>query len=278
MPVNARRFIRKMRGGAQAHLLEADDGFYYVVKFRNNPQHRRVLINELVARSFLDYLQLPACPAAIIEVSSPFLTENPEISIQLGHGRLEVPAGWHFGSRFPGDPSRTAVYDFVPDALLEKVANARDFLGMLVFDKWMANADARQCVFLRARIREFAPVYADHPLREGFLAQMIDNGYVLNGPHWDFPDSPLQGLYFRPVVYGDVRGWNDFEPWLNRVVHFPESEIDRALKQVPPEWLEGDEAALESVMERLLVRRERVPDLIEACRKGRLNAFPKWAA
>ncbi len=29
MPVNARRFIRKMRGGAQAHLLEADDGDYY---------------------------------------------------------------------------------------------------------------------------------------------------------------------------------------------------------------------------------------------------------
>jgi hypothetical protein len=42
MPVNARRFIRKMRGGAQAHLLEADDGDYYIVKFQNNPQHRRI--------------------------------------------------------------------------------------------------------------------------------------------------------------------------------------------------------------------------------------------
>jgi len=26
-----------MRGGAQSHLIEADDGGFYVVKFSNNP-------------------------------------------------------------------------------------------------------------------------------------------------------------------------------------------------------------------------------------------------
>ena len=41
MPVNAVRLIRKLRVGAQAHLMECDDGRFYVVKFRNNPQHRR---------------------------------------------------------------------------------------------------------------------------------------------------------------------------------------------------------------------------------------------
>ena len=45
MPLTAVRHIRKMRGGAQSHLLQADDGNYYVVKFRNNPQHRRILSN-----------------------------------------------------------------------------------------------------------------------------------------------------------------------------------------------------------------------------------------
>ena len=48
MPLTAVRHVRKMRGGAQAHLLEADDGHWYVVKFRNNPQHRRVLVNEAI--------------------------------------------------------------------------------------------------------------------------------------------------------------------------------------------------------------------------------------
>ena len=58
MPIQARKLIRKMRGGAQAHLLECADGGFYVVKFVNNPQHRRILINEWLANSFLRYLQI----------------------------------------------------------------------------------------------------------------------------------------------------------------------------------------------------------------------------
>jgi hypothetical protein len=41
--------IRRMRGGAQSHLMRCDDGGYYVVKFQNNPQHLRILANEMLA-------------------------------------------------------------------------------------------------------------------------------------------------------------------------------------------------------------------------------------
>ena len=33
--------IRWMRGGAQAHLMRCSEENYHVVKFQNNPQHRR---------------------------------------------------------------------------------------------------------------------------------------------------------------------------------------------------------------------------------------------
>ena len=72
MPVNARRLIRKMRGGAQAHLIECEDGNHYVVKFRNNPQHRRILVNEWISSVFLQYLQLSAPPAAIVNITPDF--------------------------------------------------------------------------------------------------------------------------------------------------------------------------------------------------------------
>ena len=157
MPVNARRFIRKMRGGAQAHLLEADDGHFYIVKFRNNPQHRRVLINEWIASTFLQYLQVAAPETAIVHLTPEFLANTPEVSISLGNERRNVEPGWHFGSRFPGDPNRVAVYDFVPDSLLDRMENRNEFLGVLVFDKWTGNADARQSIFLRARLREYVP-------------------------------------------------------------------------------------------------------------------------
>src|SRR4028118_746639 len=106
MPVNATRFIRKMRGGAQAHLLEADDGHFYVVKLRNNPQHRRVLVNEWIASTFLQHLQLAAPETAIVQLTPEFLSANEEVGVLLGNQRLAATPGWHFGSRYPGDPSR----------------------------------------------------------------------------------------------------------------------------------------------------------------------------
>src|SRR5712691_10215373 len=103
MPVNARRLIRKMRGGAQAHLLEAADGHCYVVKFVNNPQHRRILVNEWIASVFLRYLGISTPEVAMVRVSTGFLGENPDTHLQQGTHRQAVQPGWQFGSRFPGD-------------------------------------------------------------------------------------------------------------------------------------------------------------------------------
>src|SRR3984885_15638616 len=137
MLVQATRLIRKMRGGAQAHLLECDDGHFYVVKFRNNPQHRRILINEWIASFFLNYLQISTPEVAIGNLSAGFLEATPEIYIQLGSRHLAVEPGWHFGSRYPGDPAKVMVYDFLPDTLLAKVVNSRACLGVLAFDNWI---------------------------------------------------------------------------------------------------------------------------------------------
>jgi hypothetical protein len=276
MPVHAKRLIRKMRGGAQAHLLECDDGHYYVVKFRNNPQHRRILVNEWIAAVFLNYLQISTPETAIVNLSADFLAGNSDVHIQLGSRHQAVEPGWHYGSRYPGDPAKVLVYDFIPDMLLDKVANRNEFLGVLAFDKWIANADARQSIFFRARLLQWSPSSGDQPPRMGFVAYMMDHGYVFDGPHWTLSDSPLQGLYFRPSVYSSVVSLDDFQPWLDRVVHFPEEIVDQAQKQIPPEWLEGDEESLETLLGKLMARRKRVPDLIRDCQRGRVNPFPNW--
>ncbi len=283
MPVSARRPIRKMRGGAQAHLLECDDGHCYVVKFRNNPQHRRILVNEWISSVFLRHLEITTPPTAIVNLTPEFLEANPEVHIQLGSQHIPAEAGWHFGSRFPGDPARIAVYDFLPDVLLGKVANNREFLGIFVFDKWMANVDARQAIFFRARLREHLKLQVrgldpeSESARVGFVASMMDHGYVFDGPHWIFQDSPLQGLYHRTRVYENVRSLDDFQPWLDRIRNFPPEIVDDAWKQIPPSWVEGDEGELEKMLESLLRRRTRVADLVEeVTSRGRTNPFPNW--
>jgi hypothetical protein len=86
----------------------------------------------------------------------------------------------------------------------------------------------------------------------------------------------LQGLYARRLVYESVRSLDDFQPWLEQVVHFPEEVIDQAWKSIPANWIAGEEDALAELLERLFERRARLPELIVACREVRANPFPNW--
>lgn len=276
MPVAASRLIRKMRGGAQSHLIEATDGHQYVVKFINNPQHRRILVNEWLSGVLLRHLQIHSPEIVLIRLSDDFIQENQELSIVRGSQREQPVPGLHFGSRLAVNPDRVAIYDFLPDTLLGKIDNRSDFLGAVVFDKWVCNADSRQAVFFRARARKWTPLKGDAPARTGFFAQMIDHGFAFNGPHWGYPDSPMHGVYFRTSVYNEVHSLESFEPWLDMVRHFPMEVIDQAWKEIPPIWLDGDEAELENLLEQLLRRRARVEQLILDTRKTRPALFPNW--
>jgi hypothetical protein len=276
MPVSARHLIRKMRGGAQSHLIAGEDGELYVVKFTNNPQHRRILVNEWLANAFLRYLQIHVPQTALIRVSEDFLANSPDAYFTLGSRRERVVPGLHFGSKMSVNPDKVAVFDFLPEKLLGKVENRVEFLGTLVFDKWVGNADSRQAVFFRARAKNWTPLKGEAPARIGFFAQMIDHGFAFNGPHWEFQDSPLNGLYFRTSVYEEVTSLDSFQPWLDMVTNFPIEVIDAAWKEIPREWLDQDEDELERLLESLLKRRRKVGQLIEDVRRKRASAFPNW--
>ena len=275
MPVNAKRLERRMRGGAQAHLLACDDGLHYVTKFLGNPQHRRILVNEWAAKILLDHLRISAPVIRVVAVSREFLAAEQDVCFQLGSRRLPVPPGWHFGSQFPGNPQLDAVYDFLPDSLLPTVVNLADFAGALVFDKWTANSDSRQAIFFRQRIRQYLDIPAP-PQQKGFIAQMVDHGYIFDGPHWTFNDSPIQGLYLRPHSYAAVRSMDSFQPWLDRARLCPDSLCDQILRQIPPSWLDGDESELERLLARLMQRRPRIEDLLRATIRARPQFFPNW--
>jgi hypothetical protein len=68
--------------------------------------------------------------------------------------------------------------------------------------------------------------------KTGFVALMIDHGFIFNGPNWNFVESAFQGLYARRMVYSDLRTIEDLEPWMNRVRHFPDTVLDCALRRI----------------------------------------------
>ncbi|HKN23458.1 MAG TPA: HipA family kinase [Candidatus Acidoferrum sp.] len=68
--------IPRMRGGAQAHLMRCSDENYYVVKFQNNPQHRRVLVNEMLGTRLASRLGLPTAPEFTAVTDVHLIAEN----------------------------------------------------------------------------------------------------------------------------------------------------------------------------------------------------------
>jgi len=156
------------------------------------------------------------------------------------------------------------VVDYLPEQQLDEVRNLREFAGMLSIDKWAGNCNGRQAVFER------------RPRERRYRATFIDQGFCFNAGEWNFPDSPLRGIYQRNRVYAGVTGWESFEPWLSRVEQMSADTLWRIAEEVPPEWYGGDTTEIERLMEKMLARRSRVRELISSFRDSDRQPFPLW--
>lgn len=261
--LSATQHLRKMRGGAQSHLLMASDGHAYVTKCMNNPQSIRVLANEMFASRIGRLLSLPMPDVEIIEVSESFVQSNPELRVENAGFSQPWRSGQQFGSRYVGTPGCTDSFDYLPEPLLLKVTNIDDLVRVLVFDKWTCNADGRQAIFTRCH-------------RTQYKMTLIDNGYCFNAGEWSFPDAPLRGVYARNSVYEHVSGWDSFEPSLTRAEEMHIDDLWIAAHGIPEAWYEGDTVGLVRLIETLYQRRSRIRELITAFRESSRNPFPNW--
>jgi hypothetical protein len=272
-----------MRGGAQSHLMRCSDENYYVVKFQNNPQHRRILVNELLGTRLASRLGLTTAPVNVVEVSEELIRLTAELCIEMPRTRIPCTAGLQFGSRYPGDPRKMTLHDFLPDEKLREVDNLYEFAGMLVFDKWTCNTNGRQTVFLETQRRTggvFSGAGADTTETEQtYHTVMIDQGFCFNAGEWNFPDAPLRGLYARNRAYEGVTGMESFAPWLERLEkQISERMLAELAEEIPPAWYEDDYDALMRLLEQIYRRRTRVPELLLSAQRSNRQPFAYWKA
>ena len=265
MAVLAVQAIRRMRGGAQSQLMLGSDGKLWVVKFQSNPQHVRVLANEMIATRLAAAIGLTVPVCDVVQVTEWLVANTAEMQFEAGRGELRpYDAGLQFGSQFIGGLMPGHVVDYLPEQQLSEVRNLREFAGMLVIDKWTGNCNGRQAVFSRkARERRYG-------------ATFIDQGFCFNAGEWTFPDSPLRGVYARNLVYAGVSGWESFEPWLSRAEAMEAEVLWNAAEGIPPEWYGGDARELERLVETMVRRQARIRDLIADFRNSDRQPFPIW--
>ncbi len=253
--------IGPLRGGAQAHRLLCSDGTEYAVKFLSNPQGRRILANEWIASAVAGYLGINTPDLSPIWIDQDFIAQN-NLGIAYGTRRELITPGYHLGSRWVASADQ-ATFDFLPSALFAKVENRPDFIGALVLDKLVHNADSRQCVFT-----------SEHGQ---FSAAFIDHGYAFNGPQWEATSPDLCGLYHSADAYLDLHSITDLKPWLTKVQDMPRHVLTGAVETMPSEWLTAtDRPILSTLLKSIYSSRHTLSTRLESICSTRPTYFPNW--
>ena len=261
----ALRHFRSLRGGSRSQLIQADDGNLYVVKFLQNPQGAKILFNEWIATSIAQRLRLDVPECAVVEVDADFFEAYLPTMLLPGVEAGVFTPGMHYGSRFAGGLLPDSTAEYLPESMADRLINRDAFVGALVMDKWLCNADNRQAVFTKPRGRRY------------YTAHLIDHGFCLNANAWCFSDAPLRGTYYHTWVYNHVAGWGDFEPWLELARQIDGADLWAIIMSMPPEWWYGFRDQLDSLTDLLSRRVTKVPSLIEEYRRAKSGVFPNWA-
>ena len=247
--------IRRMRGGSQSFLVQGRDKAVYVAKFANNPQGNRTLINEYIANQLLTVLGVTTPDLAILRLSDS--CQGREELYFSGTCQMPIAPGLHLGSKFPADPNKVPIFDFLPRNFLARVSNLDDVGVVFAFDQWTAHVDKRQFIFVRQPrpAHDSIAISDQHwTQRESslFTAWAIDNGMCfgkdwLLAPKKLYGSSPLVNIYsYCDLERSAVRG-------AKLIQSLPPSLFQAAAyRDLPHDWFgPGEERALQVMLSEL---------------------------
>ena len=213
------KHVRALRGGSQPHLMQANDGNLYVVKFQGNPQGTCVLANEMLAAKLAGWLGLPVPTTVVVELP-PELSDG--LYFETPNGRQPIRPGLHLGSQLVITSLKGRSYDVLPQSLWYKIRNPEDLIGIQLFDLWTCNRDTRQVIFWKySRDKKYSAIF-------------IDNGHCFGGPERRF--APLILPKSTLTEPSAILAWTR---WSDRIANmtFQSESIETDL--IPPEWNGG---------------------------------------
>jgi hypothetical protein len=260
-----------MKGSSLPHLLRCSDGEYYVVKFQKNPQGSRTLANDLLGTLLARRLGLPTAASVVVDVHEDLINLAHEMSPSFDREHGHFLPGLSFGSHyvsvqpFPVNGGADIVEDYLPADRLKRVTNPTHFVGALVFDIWMCNADSRQFIFV------------PNQGQGSWTATMVDQGWCFNGESWCFCDKLSRHLYRPTIVYESVTGIESFDPWLYRLEYeIGTAAIEQSGSEIPPEWYDSDHMAFRRLLKNLDRRRCMVREMLWQTWESYRPWFPNW--
>lgn len=260
MALRARSHVRPMVGKRRPLLIEASDGHPYVIKVARTPEHGRLLVNEFLAAHLLSALGISVPPSATIHVTEQFLNDHRSRTAALD----QVEAGLYCGSQYPF--SCTTVIDCLPPQLAARVANLDQFWKMSVIDHWTAHLGPRRAIFVRAE------EHGNTGLPGQYVALMIGGSGMFGGGSWTLSAEPHVSPYFKDLLEDASRA-EALQAVVENVLGLSEDDLRAIWMKTPAAWYMDDQKAYEDLLQALLDRRCRLPQMFAPDRFRSLSSL-----
>jgi hypothetical protein len=262
--LTAKKFIRKMRGGAQSVLVQCTDHQYVVVKMVGNPQGPNVLANEFIGSIVSGAAGLPVAKGSFVYLSDEFIDRNSGIWFETPEGNLRPDAGIHFGSLFIGEPDGAfRPTDYISRSRVPFIQNRSAFLGMYILDVWSNHQDNRQAILVNTFGTREAEVH------------FVDHGHMFAGPDWKFSERLGLAYHLESSLYSNLWKPAVVADWISHFENVLPAALSRAISLLPTQWYKGNIGLLYDV---LLHRLANLTELIEADGSGSNQAVRRSTA
>jgi hypothetical protein len=225
-----------MRGESRAPLVEASDGFLYIVKWLQDSKTANCIRNGALRNTIYEKIGLPVTPWMAIEISTEFLNRNR--LEWLGGPREKPTPGYHYGSRWAGASEET-VFEMLPTTWHQRICNRSTFWAAYVADVWTLRLAPRQAIFVEDHISgNIRVVFIDHgsPFPRTRRSSSTDIDTI---------------LYSDRTLYDDSVFADQLQIWIRHIQDNGEAAVMTACRQMPAEW---KSAAVEAFSE-FLIRR-----------------------
>lgn len=250
--IRVEKIVRQMRGTSRAVHAVASNGWHYVVK---PPMiGLQALINEWLGARLMRMVGVMAPDVEPILIPAPLAKEAWPDAI-IGGDLIGV------ASAYPVDPTKHAVYDFIPDSFVDKVANKEHFVGALALDLWVGKNDPRHTVYYR---------------QGPFWACFVDNKNLFGAVRWGDLHVADVANPVASSVYRRVLDEAQIDMWTAKIWAIRPAALKRQFSLIPACWEDTTiTRALAEIADLLLSRRSIVPVVLRDMARARTAMLQK---
>lgn len=228
--VTATSYLRRIGESRRHHLMEANDGFRYVVTIPTGLWTEQLPATEAICSELARLLGLTVPNVAVVSVDPNLLrladAEGPEWMQKRQRRSSELC----YGIRYI---DAEALGEDSPKSLAGR-GSRREISGAMVFDTWVLNFGRMQCLHAIDTNSGRATII------------FFDFSHCLAGADWSmFGMLDRQAHAATPTVPPLISsGSGQFHPWIRKVLKINMNQLWELAFEIPQKWYGGNRSAL----------------------------------